>query len=80
MNNSGLTIKKGSKLLIKSSEQKQNKSKKINNHAMIRYESDNTRIVSITSKGIIQPKKRGKCNIYVYAQNGVYKKIAVRIK
>ena len=33
----------------------------------------------VSKKGIITAKKKGKCSVYVYAQNGVYKKIKIRV-
>ena len=39
--------------------------------------STNTKIATVTKNGRIKAKKKGTCYIYVYAQNGVYKKIKV---
>ena len=33
-----------------------------------------------TCKGVITAKSKGGCNIYEYAQNGVYKKVKVTVK
>ena len=33
-----------------------------------------------TCKGVITAKSKGECNIYVYAQNGVYKKAKTTVK
>lgn len=65
---------------IKASEIKQNKKKKIRQHRKIKYESSNTKIASVNGKGVVKAKKKGKCDIYVYAQNGVYKKIKITVK
>lgn len=54
--------------------------KPIQNHAKIMYESTNKKIASVNSKGVIKAKKKGTCYIYVYAQNGVYKRIRVTVK
>ena len=54
--------------------------KPIQNHAKIMYESANKKIASVSSKGVIKAKKKGTCYIYVYAQNGVYKRIRVTVK
>lgn len=48
--------------------------------AVIRYESSNKEIATVDSKGKIKAKAKGTCYIYVYAQNGVYKKIRVTVK
>ena len=49
-------------------------------HRKIRYESSNPGIAKVNSKtGEITGVKKGKCYIYVYAQNGVYKKVTVTV-
>lgn len=55
--------------------------KKVAEHvAVIRYESTNSKIATINSKGVITSKGKGTCYIYAYAQNGVYVKIKVTVK
>lgn len=78
LNKSKATIKKGKTFKIKASEIK--KDKKIKKHRAICYESSNTKIATVNSKGKIKAKKKGKCTIYVYAQNGVYKTVKVTVK
>ena len=56
------------------------KDKPIKKHEGIKFESSNSKVASVTSKGVIKAKKKGTCYIYVYAQNGVYKKIKVTVK
>ncbi len=46
----------------------------------VRYESTNPKVAKVDSKGVITAKKNGTCYIYVYAQNGLYKKIKVTVK
>lgn len=78
LNKSKVKIKKGKTFKIKASEIK--KDKKIKRHRAICYESSNTKIATVNSKGKIKAKKKGKCTIYVYAQNGVYKTVKVTVK
>lgn len=78
LNKSKVKIKKGKTFKIKASEIK--KDKKIKRHRAICYESSNTKIATVNSKGKIKAKKKGKCTIYVYAQNGVYKTVNVTVK
>lgn len=78
LNKSKVKIKKGKTFKIKASEIK--KDKKIKRHRTICYESSNTKIATVNSKGKIKAKKKGKCTIYVYAQNGVYKTVKVTVK
>ena len=78
LNKSKVKIKKGKTFKIKASEIK--KDKKIKRYRAICYESSNTKIATVNSKGKIKSKKKGKCTIYVYAQNGVYKTVKVTVK
>ena len=52
----------------------------IKKHEDIKYESSNTSVAIVSSKGVITAKKKGTCTVYVYAQNGVYKKVNVTVK
>ena len=56
------------------------KDRKIKKYAAIRYESANSKFAVVNSKGMIRAKSKGTCYIYVYAQNGVYKRIKVTVK
>ena len=56
------------------------KDQPIKKHTDIKFESSNSKIASVTSKGVIKAKKKGTCYIYVYAQNGIYQKIKVTVK
>jgi C1A family cysteine protease len=46
----------------------------------LRYESDNTAVAVVTSKGRIKAVSKGTCSIRVYAQNGKYKTIKLKVK
>ncbi len=71
-----LAVKK--KFKIKASEVKLDK--KISHHRNIKFESDNSRVATVNNKGVVTAKQKGKCYIYVYAQNGVYKRIKITVK
>ena len=71
-------IKKGKKVTLKATVK--NSSKKVKTHVKLRYESTNTKIATVSSKGVITAKKKGVCYIYVFAQNGIYKKVKVSVK
>lgn len=74
-----LTLKKGKSFALKAASVKTDAKKKVNNHRKIQYESSNTKIATVSSTGVIKAKKKGSCTIYAYAQNGVYKKITVKV-
>ena len=46
----------------------------------LRYESTAPAVASVTSKGRIRAVSAGSCSIRVYAQNGAYKTIKVRVR
>ena len=71
-------IKRGKKITLKATVK--NSSKKVKTHRKLRYESTNTKIATVSSKGVITAKKKGVCYIYVFAQNGIYKKVKVTVK
>ncbi|MBQ1407627.1 MAG: leucine-rich repeat protein [Eubacterium sp.] len=73
-----VTIKKGKTAKIKASEVKADKP--IKRHRKLAYESSNTKVATVTKKGSIKAVGKGKCKIYVYAQNGVNKVINVTVK
>lgn len=49
----------------------------VKQHRALKYESTNTRVATVTSKGVIKAKAEGSCYVYAYAQNGVAKKVKV---
>ncbi len=46
----------------------------------VRYISSNPSIAKVSGKGVITGKKRGSCTVYCIAQNGLYKKVKVKVK
>ncbi|MGN0462684.1 MAG: hypothetical protein ACI4HZ_09610 [Ruminococcus sp.] len=71
-------IKSGKKLTLKATVKYSKKN--VKTHVPIRYESTNTKIAKVNSKGVITAKAKGVCYVYVYAQNGVYKQVKVTVK
>jgi hypothetical protein len=80
VNKAKVTVKKGKTVTIKASEVKEEKKLKIKTHRKIKFESSNKKIATVDKNGKITGKGKGKTTIYVYAQNGLYKKIAVTVK
>ena len=78
VNKTAVTLKKGKTFILTATEVAENKP--IKRHANIKFESTNSKVATVNSKGRIRAKKKGICYIYVYAQNGVYKKIKVTVK
>ena len=73
-----ITLKKGKTAQITAKEVK--KDNKIKQHRTLCYESSNTKVATVTSKGLIRAKGKGTCTIWVYAQNGVYKALTITVK
>ncbi|MCR5738015.1 MAG: Ig-like domain-containing protein [Eubacterium sp.] len=72
--------KKGATFKLKGKGIKESKKLKVNVHRKIRYESENKAIATVDQSGKIKAKKKGKCTIYVYAQNGAYQKVTVTVE
>jgi hypothetical protein len=74
---STVNLKKGKTSTIKATFKY---NKKVKKHVKLRYESSDTKVAKVSKSGKITAKKKGTCTIYVYAQNGVYKKVKVKVK
>ena len=74
---SKVTLKKGRTYKVTTSVKNDKKGKK---HRAVAFESGNTKIATVTGKGTIKGVGKGTCSIYVYAQNGLMKKIQVTVK
>ena len=75
-----VSIKRGSTFKLGAKAVKQSVKLKIDGHRGLRYVSTNTKVATVSTKGTIKGKKKGSCYVYVYAQNGVFKKIRVTVK
>ncbi len=70
---------KGKSLKVKAAVAKTSKKLKRHRSVWVFFESSNTKVATVTKKGVIKAKAKGTCTIYVYAQNGVYKEIKVTV-
>ena len=80
VNKSKVNLKQGKKFKLKVKQIAESKKVKLKKHRKIAFESDNQDVAVVSKKGIITAKKKGKCSVYVYAQNGVYKQVKVTVK
>ena len=83
VNKKKVSLKKGKTFKIKAKIKGEKKNKKImsTGHApKLRYLSTDESVATVSSKGKIKAKNTGTCNVYVYAHNGVFKKIKVTVK
>ena len=73
-----LNVKPGKKVKIKGSITSK---LPVNKHiAVLRFESDNDKVATVDKKGNVKGISKGKATIYVYAQNGLYKKVKITVK
>ena len=78
LNKKKITLIKGKKFKIKA---KAKSDKKVRNHiAKFRYESTNTNVAEVSSKGVVKAIGKGKAIVYVFGQNGISQKIKVAVK
>lgn len=76
-----VTLKTGGTVKLKTTQVKQEKKKKIKAYRGIRYEALDRSTATVNRKtGVITGVGAGTTDVYVYAQNGVYKKVSVTVK
>ena len=77
-NKKKVNVKLGKKLKLKLKYKSDKKVKKYT--PKFRYESSNASIAKVDKKGKIRGMKKGKCYVYMYTQNGLYKRVRVSVK
>lgn len=75
-----VTLKKGNSFNPKAAAVKANKKLKVKSYRKIAFETGNSKIATVSSKGTIKAKAKGSTTIYCYAQNGAYKAVTVKVK
>ncbi|MBU5479174.1 Ig-like domain-containing protein, partial [Eubacterium sp. MSJ-13] len=81
VNKNKLSIKSGQTFTIKAKTKLENSKKKQLIHAKVyRYYSSDKKVAVVSKSGKITAKSKGKCTIAVVANNGVCKKITVKVK
>ena len=53
---------------------------KASKHIGLRYGSMNKKVATVSNNGVIKAVSKGRCDVYVYAQNGIYKKLKIVVK
>lgn len=80
VNKTKVTVRKGKKATIKASYTIAKGKKHALHISKFRYESTDKTIATVNKKGVVKGVKKGTAYIYVYAQNGVYKRVKVTVK
>lgn len=57
----------------------ENGDQQVSKHREIAFESDNPRVATVTKSGTIKAVGTGTCNVYAYAQNGVFARCTVTV-
>ncbi len=78
VNKKKVSLKAGKDIKLKAREIKE--FKPLRHHREVSYESSNPDVATISKKGRIKAKKKGKCMVFAYAQSGVYKTVKVTVK
>jgi uncharacterized repeat protein (TIGR02543 family) len=73
-------LKEGKSLKLKCRAVKRSKKRKVTVYRQLAYESTNEKVATVSAKGMIKAKAKGKCYIYAYAQNGVCARVKVTVK
>ena len=79
LNKKNVTVKVKKTFKLKAA-QKAKAGTKIKKHRKLQFESSDPKIATVSKKGVIKGKKKGKCTIYVFAQNGLSVKVKVTVK
>ncbi len=74
------TIKKGKSYTIKAKLVSADTKLALKKHRALSFESSNTKIATVSKKGVVKGVAKGTATIYVYAQNGVYATVKVTVK
>jgi len=80
LNKKNITLKKGKKFTLKAKVTKAYKKGNIKKYAAIRYESTNTEVAKVSTKGVITAVGKGSCTIYATTQEGAYTTVKITVK
>ena len=78
VNKKALNLKAGKSAKLKVKVLK--KTGKVRNHRKNLFESSDTAVATVNKQGKVTAIGKGKCVIYCYAQNGIFKKVKVTVK
>jgi len=79
VNSDNVTIN-GNKTFTVKANVKNAKDTVVKKHSDIKYVSTNKKVAKVSADGVITGKQAGSCYVYVYAQNGIAKKIKVTVE
>ena len=80
VNKTSVTVKKGKSVKVKGTIVCKKKPLNKAHGAYVRYKSSDIHFAKVDKNGKITGKKKGKCKVYVYTQNGIWKAVKVTVK
>lgn len=81
VNKKKVTLAVGKTFTLKCEIKAENSSKNLVFHtSSYHYYTTNSKVAIVSKAGVIKAKGKGTCSIYVLANNGVYKKVKVKVK
>ena len=81
VNKTKVTLSVGKTFKLKCRIKSENSRKDLISHTgFYRYYTTNSKVATVSKTGVIKAKGKGSCKIYVLANNGVYKKVKVKVK
>lgn len=81
VNRTTVILKAGKTFRLKCQLTGENRKKKLLSHlSSYRYYTTSRKIATVSQNGVIRANAKGSCSIYVLANNGVYKKVTVKVK
>lgn len=81
VNRTTVILKAGKTFRLKCQLTGENRKKKLLSHlSYYRYYTTSSKIATVSQNGVIRANAKGSCSIYVLANNGVYKKVTVKVK
>ena len=75
-----LSVKKGKTVKINAKAVPKSTKLKVKKHRGLKYESSNAKIATVTGTGKVKGVGKGTCFVFVYAQNGIFKKVKISVK
>ena len=75
-----VTIKKGKAFKLRARAVPKSKKLKVKIHRGTAYESTDTKVATVSKKGVIKAKAKGTCYVYAYVQSGICKRIKVTVR
>ena len=75
-----MTLQKGTKTKVKGTIVCKKKPLGKKHGPRVRYKTSDKHIAKVNKKGKITGKKIGKCKIYVFTQNGIWKAVKVTVE